>query len=179
MKRTLTFGVAIVLALLLLPATVLAAGSTRHIHVAGSFTDSDFCGTGQTVEVKTMADLDLFGRRPHLVRGTGHSRTVFLNPENGKRLVLKSWGTLHLRRVDEEGGKIIVASLRGERSIIRIGKGPDNLFRSRDPGYVMYLSHFTDEGKYVSSEVLMRDLDASQNRAFHRLCRIAAHALDL
>ena len=177
----------VVLALLMLPASAVAATPDsqpahhprhRHLEVAGSFTDADFCGTGMTVEVRAKADLDIY-RGERRRRSHGVSRTVFINPANDARVVMKSDGQLKLRRMDEASGFAIVGSLRGAPAVIRTGEGMDNRFRSRDPGYVLYVLHFSDEGMFLSSEVVQNELDTETNRAFRRLCRIATHALGL
>jgi len=186
MKIRLGLG-GVVLALLVLPASAMAATPDmhpapdprhHHLEVAGSFADTDFCGTGKTVEVKAKAILDIYGgerrRRSH-----GHARTVFTNPANDAIVVMKSDGRLNLRRMAEKTGFAIVASLRGAPALIKTGKGEDNTFRSRDPGYVLYVLHFSEDGHYLSSEVRQNKLDTETNRAFRRLCRIATHALGL
>ena len=177
----------VVLALLMLPASALAAApdgkavhdpADRHFEVAGSFADTDFCGTGQTVEVDAKALLEIY-RGEHRRRSHGHARTVFTNPANNTMVVMKSDGQLKLRRMAEDGGFAIIASLRGAPALIKTGEGEDNRFRSRDPGYVLYVLHFSEKGAFLSSEIAPGNPDLENNRAFRRLCRIATHALGL
>lgn len=186
MKLRLGLG-GVVLALLILPAPALAATPDMHpVHdpghrqfeVAGSFTDTDFCGTGKTVEVDAKAVLNIH-RGEHADRSNGRSRTVFTNPGNDAMVVLRSAGQLKLRRMAEDTGFAIVASLRGAPAVIKTGEGKDETFRSRDPGYVLYVLHFSEKGKFLSSEVVPGKPDLETNRAFRRLCRIATHALGL
>ncbi|MEX2548179.1 MAG: hypothetical protein WD830_10385 [Chloroflexota bacterium] len=186
MKLRLGLG-GVVLALLMLPATAVAATpdrqaaqhpAHREFEVAGSFADTDFCGTGKTIEVKAKAFLYLH-RGENVSRSHGRSRTVFINPANDAMVVLRSAGQLKLRRMAEGTGFAIVASLRGAPALIRTGMGDGNTYRSRDPGYVLYVLHFSEEGKFISSEVVPNDPDIETNRAFRRLCRIATDALGL
>lgn len=183
MKLRLGLG-GVVLALLMLPATAVAATtdttSARHsahreFEVAGSFADADFCGTGKTVDVRAKAFLFLHRGEP----SHGRSRTLFTNPAKDAMVVLRSWGELKLRRMAEVGGFAIVASLRGAPALIKTGPDADDTFRSRDPGYVLYVLHFAENRTFISGEVVPNDPDLETNRAFRRLCRIATDALGL
>ena len=171
--------VALVLLMVLPGVTVAAPNRVQHVRVSDAFTDANFCGTDASVDVKVNTILDFYGRNGRIRRGVGWERIVFTNPANGEKVVLKSSGDLDLRRRTTEDGKVLVASLRGSPAIIKTGEGAENRYRSLEPGYVVYVLRFSAQRELERTEVVMRDLDPSKNRAFRRLCRIASDALGL
>lgn len=179
MRLRLGLGATIVLALMMLPASALAAGPIHHVRVSGTFTDADFCGTGQSIEVRTTAVLDFYGRRGNIRRGVGSQRTVFYDAATDRKVVLKSAGDMHLRKVRRDDSLAIVSSLRGAPALIKTGKGTENLYRSVDPGYVRFVTKFSPEREYLGSEVVQRPISLGSNRAFDRLCRISTNALGI
>ena len=179
MLHRLGLGAVIATALLMLPAATLAARPAHNVLVSGSFTDTDFCGTGQTVEVRTKAVLKLH-HRFHRGRPWSVERTVISNPANDARVVFKSIGPLMLERVvADDGSYSVSSSFLGDRSRIRTGKGPHHDFRSRDPGYVMFDSNFSAANEYLGTDVSGNPLDPSASRGAARLCRVAIPALGL
>lgn len=178
MRNRLGLGVAIATALLLLPASTLAATPSHSVKVSGGFTDANFCGMGQTVVVSTKAVLKLHFR--HHARPWSQERTVITNPANGAKVVLKSIGSLRMARVvADDGSYSVSASFLHDPALIRTAKGPLHMFRSRDPGYVMFDVHFSAGNDYLGTDVSANPLDPSANRASARLCRIALPALGM
>jgi hypothetical protein len=90
MKRirrfTLLLGIVVAaLALGAAPSAVAANPEVNHFTVSESFTDTDFCGTGQSVDISTFIRITEFlaPNQPVDYRNVAEANIVYTNPLNG------------------------------------------------------------------------------------------------
>jgi hypothetical protein len=71
------------------PSAVAANPDVNHRIDAGSFTDGDFCGTGQAVDVSFFVRLTEFfsPNQPVDTRNVGEGKAVLTNPETGATVI--------------------------------------------------------------------------------------------
>jgi hypothetical protein len=136
--RRLTQSLVIVVAAfgLIVPAAVADSPGIVHLDFSGAFTDTNFCGTGQTVNIVDSVHLTLFTdpNRPGVDESlTLEGRTIFTNPLNGETVVVHFAGA----RQDVfpgDPGHVIETDI-GVRSQL-VHRGPGGLL-TRDAGYVV------------------------------------------
>ena len=181
MKGRFGLGIVIASALLLVPASAVSA-APAPLELSSTFEDADFCGTGQTINVRSKAVIHLADRRPHFQSAKGRQVSMLVNPANGAQVLFRSGGQLLVKRAKTTTGYAVLMSFRGLPARMRIGTDSDyRAFRLRDPGYLLIVNHFTNDGEYVGSRLVNneRAMAASDNRAVQRFCRIAKLGLGL
>lgn len=128
--------VAAALGLIAVPAAVAAEPGVIHLKFSGTFTETNFCGTGKSVNITDSAHLTLFtDPNRHGVDEwlTLEGRTVFTNPLNGETVVVHFAGTRLLVFPGDPGHEIDTDI--GVRSQL-VHQGPGGLL-TRDAGYVV------------------------------------------
>jgi hypothetical protein len=144
------------LALALIPTAASAAPpEIEHFRDVGTFTDTDFCGTGQTVE----GTFDIRGTEwispdgpEDLVRVT-HSGTITLtNPDTGLSVTSSFAGqvTETLISGDPEGVHTVLTTNKGLPEIIRAVNGPVLL---REAGVITWIATF-DGDEFLGLEIV-------------------------
>src|SRR2546422_6545026 len=91
MRRfALLVGIVVALGLGGVPAAVAANPGVNHFTFADSFTDGDFCGTGQAVDVSVFVrGTEFFApNQPVDYRNVTVGYNVFTNPLNGATVIL-------------------------------------------------------------------------------------------
>jgi hypothetical protein len=158
MKTRLGFGVgvAVALAMTLAPASVLAAhnGWTKVDHQRVSTTDPDtnFCATGETVNIVVHGVQNTWTNANGAQKVTGHLRTRYTNPANGQWAVASSSGRTMSWRVDNpDGSYTLITSYRGQMVKIRVHG--HHAVRLHDAGYVTYLAHYDATDTYLGTDV--------------------------
>jgi hypothetical protein len=137
--------VAAAVGLIAVPAAVADAPGIVHDRFSGTFTDPDFCGTGETVNVAISQHATLFGdpNRPGVDEWfTFEGRLVFTNPLNGETVALHFAGQRQIVFPGDPGHEIDTDI--GVRSQF-VHRGPGGLLL-RDAGYVVLDFHFTIVG---------------------------------
>ena len=174
-------GVA-VLALTLgaVPAAQAAKPGVNHLTVNESFTDPDYCGTGETVEV-TLS----FRGVEFLTPNAGldyvqiaHGAYTLTNPETGETVInhIANRYTEAIASGDPEAIHTVEAHFIGLNEQLRLEHGA---LLSRDAGVLVVLSTFNGD-EYVSSEILSitgAQPDAASN--YSLFCEITTAALGL
>jgi hypothetical protein len=172
------FLVALVTALIVVPASALGAKPVEqfHDHFTDSFSD-EICGIPVDVVIVVTDNFTLYADESFMDRGSFKSTVT--NPATGKSIVISSAGLVSgpAPAVDEEAGTItFFTSFKGLPEKIQTKNGPVLL---RDAGFVTFQDTFdleTDE--LISSEVIVNkgphpDLDSD----FELFCEVVTPAL--
>lgn len=155
MKARFGMGVAVALAMLLTPASVFAAhhswSKVDHQRVSTTSTDTNFCGTGETVDIVVHGVQNMWTRDDGAMKTTGHLRTRYTNPANGLWAVQSTAGRMATWRVNNNDGSYeLVTSYRGHQTKIRT-RGR-HAVRLLDAGYATYIDHYDATDTYLSTD---------------------------
>jgi hypothetical protein len=144
----LTLAVAALLAAALLPASALAAGPSHEL-IRGTDVDTDFCGTGETVDVSMTGVFNGFEDKAF-----GHISNTWTNPENGASIVDSfSGGGSFVGEIDDGGGAYTLAFARvGMPEQLRLLQGP---VLAQDVGRVIFYDHFDANDDYLGTDVVV------------------------
>jgi hypothetical protein len=137
-KRLAVVGVAVAVVALVIAshAAVAAEPGIIHFEFSGTFTDPDFCGTGETVNVAVAEHGTLFTdpNRPGVDESlTLEGRTVFTNPLNGDTVVIHFAGARE-NVFPGDPGRVIETDIGLRTQLVH--QGPGGLL-TRDAGYVV------------------------------------------
>jgi hypothetical protein len=117
--------VAAVLGLIAGPAAVAAEPGIIHFEFSGTFTDPDFCGTGQTVNIAVSEHGTLFTdpNRPGVDESlTLEGRTIFTNPLNGETVVIHFAGARQ-NLFPGDPGRVIETNIGLRTQLVHPGPG--------------------------------------------------------
>jgi hypothetical protein len=173
-----TLLVALVTALVVLPAPALAAKPIAqfHDHFTDSFSDQ-ICGI--PVDVDLVVTDNFFLYADGTTRDTSSFKQTFTNPENGKSVVVSSAGqvTGPPPVVNEEAGTItFLTSFKGLPEKIQTAHGPVLL---RDAGIITFADTFDLEtGEFISSETIVnKGPHPEADSDFTLFCEVISGAL--
>jgi hypothetical protein len=147
--------VALVTALVVLPAPALAAQPIEqfHDHFTDSFSD-EICGI--PVDVGLVVTDNFFVYADDTFKDTSSVKTTFTNPENGKSVVVSSAGQITGPPpvVNDEAGTItVLTSYKGLPEKIQTAHGAVLL---RDAGIITFADTFDLEtGEFISFEIIL------------------------
>jgi hypothetical protein len=124
----------------------LAAGPD-HETIRGSDVDSDFCGTGQTVDVTVEGVFNGWEDKAF-----GHIRTTYTNPTNGIAIYDSFSGGGKVSIIDDgDGAYTIVASREGQPFRVQYVNGPVIV---HDAGLITSYSHFDADDNLLGVDVV-------------------------
>ena len=129
-------AVVAVLGLVAVPTAFAAEPGIVHLEFSGTFTDTDFCGTGQTVDIVDSEHFTLFTdpNRPGIDEALAlEGATTFTNPANGVTVTLHFAGARQ-NVFPGDPGRVIETDLGLRTQIVQ--QGPDGLV-TRDAGLVV------------------------------------------
>ena len=134
------------LVLLATAATPVLAAAPFHDKIVDSFTDSDFCGTGQPVDVTLRGVLNSWEDKAF-----GHISRTYTNPANGAAVIEAFSGGGKISVIDDGGGAYTVALVRQGLPIqLRMASGP---LLARDAGLVAFYDHFDADDNYLGTDI--------------------------
>ena len=175
MKLKMVLGMG--LATLVFAAGALAA-KPLHSHQSGTDTDTNFCGTGQTVNVSWDGVENLWLGPNSYEKSTGQLKTVYTNPANGKSVTVSSSGPLVVTRQDDGGGAYTyVVSFRGQQEKIQPSRGGPIL--SKDAGYLTFYDHYDAADNYLGTDVVEHGQHPEADSDFSLFCSVVPSALGL
>jgi hypothetical protein len=131
MRRfTLLLGIVIALGLCGAPAALAADPQVNHFTISDSFTDDDFCGTGQAVDVSVSIQGTEFlaPNQPVDYRNVGEGNIVYTNPLTAATVVDHFGGAL--------SETLISGNPEGVHTVERTFQGLIHLYRT--DGGVLY-----------------------------------------
>ena len=173
-----TLLVALVTALVVFPATALAAKPIAqfHDHFTDSFSD-EICGI--PVDVDVVVTDNFFVYADDTFKDTSSVKQTFTNPANGKSVVLSVAGQITGPPpvVDEEAGTItFLTSYKGLPEKIQTAHGAVLL---RDAGIITFADTFDLEtGEFISSETIVnKGPHPEADSDFTLFCEVISGAL--
>jgi hypothetical protein len=181
MRRfALSLGIVVAaLALVALPA-VAANPEVNHFEFSDEFTDTDFCGTGMTVDISVAGHgTEFFApNQPVDYRNTTVGNVVFTNPLTGDTVIQHFAGPLSDTTIsgDPEGLHVHEIVVRGLPELFRAEHGG---VLTRDAGYVVLRQTF-DGDEFISAEiVVIRGPHPELESDFELFCEVMTEALGL
>ncbi len=181
MRRfALVVGIVVALGLGGVPAAVAADPDVNHFTFTDSFTDGDFCGTGQAVDISFFVrGTEFFApNQPVDYRNVTEGNQVFTNPQNGATVLLHFAGPFSDTIIsgDPEGVHTHELTHIGLPELIRTAHGGVLI---RDAGYLVF--HEVDNGdEFVSSEIVIdRGPHPDAESDFTLFCDVMTDALGL
>jgi hypothetical protein len=175
----LLLGTVIALGLCGAPAALAADPGVNHFTISDSFTDDDFCGTGQTVDVSVFIQGTEFlaPNQPVDYRNVGEGNIVYTNPLNGATVVDHFAGNF--------SATIISGDPEGVHTTERTFQGLIHLYRTdggvlyRGAGYVV-VHEVANGDEVVSTEIVVdRGPHPDAESGFTLFCDTIPSALGL
>ena len=186
MRLTRTLGLAAGLAMVgsmslaAVPSALAANPDVNHFTFSDSFTDDDFCGTGQTVNISVFVrGTEFFApNQPVDYRNVTQGNNVFTNPLNGATVINHFAGPFSDTIIsgDPEGLHTHEFTNKGLPEMLRTEHGGVLI---RDAGYIVF--HQVDNGdEFVSSEIVVnRGPHPEAESDFTLFCDVMTDALGL
>lgn len=174
-------GVAAALALVAVPAAIAANPGVNHFEFSDTFTDDNFCGTGETVSGTVSGHgTEFFApNKPVEYWNTTEGKVRFTNPLNGTTVILHFAGPFLATVIsgDPETGTFVeeVTNI-GLPELIRLAHGG---VLSRDAGVIGFRNTWVDD-ELVSSEIIFnKGPHPNAESDFERFCEVMTDALGL
>jgi hypothetical protein len=170
------------LGLVALPVTVAANPDINHFSDSGTFTDTDFCGTGMTVEVafEVSGTEALTPNGPTDYWQTAHGVTTFTNPLNGNMVINRFADRVEAKIIsgDPETGTFVeeVAFKGLPEQLLVQGSGGLLL---RDVGIAVFRNTWVDNELVSSEPILERGPHPDLESDFEAFCEVTTDALGL
>jgi hypothetical protein len=182
MRRfTLSLGiVAAALGLGGVPSAVAANPEVNHFTFSDSFTDEDFCGTGQAVDISVSGHgTEFFApNQPVDYWNTVEGNTVFTNPLNDATVNNHFAGTFSDTTISGDPERVHTHEFtnKGLPEMLRTEQGG---VLTRDAGYIVFQTTF-DGDEFISSEIVVNKGPHPEAESdFELFCQILPAALGL
>jgi hypothetical protein len=157
MRRfALVVGIVFALGLGAVPSAVAANPGVNHFTITESFTDPDFCGTGQAVDtsISVKGTEFLAPNQPVDSRNVTVVNVVYTNPENGATVLRHAAGPVSDTIIsgDPEGVSTHEIRFIGLTRLLRTADG-DVLVGGA--GYLVLHQVINADGEVISSEIVV------------------------
>jgi hypothetical protein len=162
------------------PSAALGANpDINHFTDSGTDTDTDFCGTGKTVNIAfDVRGTEFFDPKQADFKVTVRGTVLFTNPLNGNT-VIQHFANLSLDTTvsgDPEGLHTHEFTTIGLPELFRMEHGG---VLTRDAGYIVFRDTF-DGDEFISSEIVInRGPHPQADSDFELFCEIMTTALEL
>jgi hypothetical protein len=181
-RLRLSLCLTIFVALALMPAAALAASpGHEHFRDVGTFVDTDFCGTGQTINGSFDVRVNIWiasDSPTGLVRTTFSGKQVLTNPDTGDSVTVSFAGQTTEVTIsgDPAGLHTILVTTKGLPEKIQTTHGPVLL---RDAGIIAFADTF-DGDEFISEEiVLVKGPHPEADSDFELFCEVTTEALGI
>ena len=153
-KFALLVGIIVALGLGGAPSAFAANPDVNRFTIKESFTDADFCGTGQPVDISLSVKVTEFlaPNQPVDYRNVSVVKVVHTNPENSATVTRHAAGPISdtLITGDPEGVHTVERTVRGLSGLLRTADGAVLL----GAGYVVLHEVFNGD-EFVSREIVV------------------------
>jgi hypothetical protein len=175
-------GITVIAGLASIPATAVATNpAINHFTDSGTFTDNDFCGTGETVNgsfAVTATEFLTPNQSNTDYRNTSEGNTYFTNPANGNTIIVHFAGPFTAKDVSTTATGF--TELDTDLGLPEQIKTPNGAVLARDAGYVQFLNTFDTNGDLVSGQIVLdRGPHPEAEQDFALFCNVATKALGL
>jgi hypothetical protein len=173
-------SVLLVIGLAAITASARAANPTvNHFTDSGTFTDDDFCGTGETVNGSfsvTMTEFLTPNQADYKTSGQGN--VYFTNPANGSTVINHFAGQFTATVISStESGTTELDTNKGLPEQLRTANGTVLL---RDAGYIQFENTFDSNGEFVDGHIVIdRGPHPDAESDFEAFCGVMTEALGL
>jgi hypothetical protein len=155
MRRfALLVGFVVALGLGAAPPAFAANPDVNHFTIEESFTDPDFCGTGQPVEtsISVKGTEFLAPNQPVDNRNVSQVKVVYTNPQNGATVIRRAAGLVSDTIIsgDPEGVNMHELTVSGLSGLLRAADGVVVL----GAGYIVFREVFNGD-QFVSREIVV------------------------
>jgi hypothetical protein len=155
MRRfALLVGIIVALGLGGAPSAFAANPDVNHFTIEESFTDPDFCGTGQAVETSIFVKGTEFlaPNQPVDNRNVSQVKVVYTNPQNGATVIRRSAGQVSDTIIsgDPDGANTHELTVTGLSGLLRTADGVVLL----GAGYIVFREVFNGD-EFVSREIVV------------------------
>jgi hypothetical protein len=166
---------------MLAPVVASAAPSKEHLRDVGTDTDTNFCGTGETVEIAFDVLVNVFftpGAQEEFDKITQSGKVTFTNPANGKTVLLTFAGQVQNTIVegDESGVHTHVFTTKGLPELFRVQGGG---VLTRDAGLIVERITFDENDEVIAYEASWRGPHPQAESEFTLFCEVMTDALGL
>ncbi len=179
MKRFALIGVLSALVLALAPVAATAAPD-EHFVDTGSDTDTNFCGTGQTVDIsfKVRVNLWLMPGSDEFSKLTQSGKVWFTNPDTGTTVLVSFAGqvTNVITSGTEEGVHTHVFTNKGLPEKIKLVGGP---VLTRDAGIIAETITFDENGEEIDYSATWKGPHPEAASDFELFCEVTTQALGI
>ena len=128
--------------------TPAVAAGPDHETIRGTDVDTDFCGTGQTVNLAVQGAFNGWDDKAF-----GHIRTTWTNPANGIAVYDSFSGGGTISFIDDGDGAYTIAVTRvGQPLRLQLVGGPMVI---QDAGRIIAYDHFDAEDNYLGTDVVV------------------------
>ena len=125
------------------------AAAPDHETIRGSGVESNFCGTGESVNLAVQGAFNGWEDKAF-----GHITTTWTNPTNGIAVYDSFSGGGKIEIIDDGGGAYTIVEIReGQPFRLQVVNGPVIV---RDAGLIITYSHFDAEENLLGSDVVVR-----------------------
>jgi hypothetical protein len=179
-KFALLVGVIVALGLGGVPSAFAANPDVNHFTIAESFTDPDFCGTGQAVDVSISVKTTEFlaPNQPVDYRNVSQGKVVYTNPDSGATVIRHLAGPMSDTIIsgDPEGVSTHEITLKGLSTLLRADGG----VLLRNAGYLVLHQVIDADGNVLSTEIVVnRGPHPIAESDFTLTCDVLTDALGL
>jgi hypothetical protein len=181
--RRFALPVSIIMALGLgvAPSAFAADPDVQHFTITESFTDLDFCGTGQAVDVSVsiMVTVFLAPNQPVDSRSIAEGNEVYANPQNGATVISHTAGPLSSVIIsgDPAGEHTQDVTVNGLTRLLRTAQGSVLV---RNAGYLVLHQVIDGDGNVISNEIVVdRGPHPIAESGFVLFCEVVTDALGL
>ncbi len=180
MRRfALVVGIVAALGLGAMPSALAANPGVVHFAFTESFTDSNFCGTGQAVEttISVMGTEFLAPNQPVDSRTVSQVTVVYTNPDNQATVLRRAAGPVSDTIIsgDPQGVHTVETTVRGLAGLLRTADGVVVL----GAGYLVLHEVFDGE-EFVSREIaITRGPHPNAESDLALFCEVTTAALGL
>ena len=181
MRRWILIGSSAALVLMLAPLVASAAPAKEHFRDVGTDTDTNFCGTGKTVEIGFDVLVNLFftpGAQEGFDKITQSGKLTFTNPANGKTVLVTFAGQTQNTIVEgnESGVHTHVFTTKGLPEMLRV---PGGGVLTRDAGLIVERVTFDENDEVIAYEASWRGPHPEAASEFALFCEVMTEALEL
>lgn len=163
------------------PSAVAADPDVQRFTIAESFTDPDFCGTGQAVDVSIsiMVTAFLAPNQPVDSRSVAEGNEVYTNSQNGATVISHTAGPTStvITSGDPAGAHTQDVTVIGFARQLRTAQGSVLV---QNAGYLVLHQVIDADGNVISNEIVVdRGLHPIAESGFVLFCEVVTEALGL
>jgi hypothetical protein len=161
------------------PGALAASQQHERFHDVGTEVDTNFCGTGQEIDIAFDVWINAFNApNKGLYKETARGKVTFTNPLTDDTVILRFANTILevLVSGDPDGIHVVDTRVKGLPELIKTPRGG---VLTRDAGYIVFRNTL-DGDELISSEIVInKGPHPNAESDFERFCEIMPEALGI